>query len=93
MQHDDGELRRLIARRWRIALLLTAIMVAAYFGFILLIAFDKPAAGTLLAGGRISVGIVLGAVLIVLAAVLIAIYVRWANRRYDAEVAALRGRR
>jgi uncharacterized membrane protein (DUF485 family) len=36
---------------------------------------------------------VLGALLIVLAAVLIAIYVRWANRRYDAEVAVLRGKR
>jgi uncharacterized membrane protein (DUF485 family) len=84
------ELRRLAARRWRLAVLLTSLMIAGYFGFILLVAFDKPLAGTLLAGGRISLGIVLGAATIVLAPVLTAIYVRWANRRYDVELEALR---
>jgi uncharacterized membrane protein (DUF485 family) len=68
-------------------------MVIAYFGFILLVAFDKDAAGTLIAGGRVSIGVVLGAALIVLAPVLIAIYVRWANRIYDPAVRALRERR
>lgn len=84
------ELRRLAARRWRLAVALTAVMVAAYFGFILLVAFDKPLAGTLIAGGDVSLGIVLGAALIGLAPVLTAIYVRWANRHYDVEVARIR---
>ena len=74
------ELKKLVGRRWRIAVVLTAVMVATYFGFILLVAFDKEAAGTLVADGRVSVGILLGAALIVLAPLLIAIYVRWANR-------------
>jgi len=34
-------------------------MMIAYFGFILLVAFAKPTAGTLPAGGRVRVGIVL----------------------------------
>jgi len=90
---DDREaLRRLAARRWRVAVGLTAVMMAAYFGFILMVAFAQPTAGRLLAGGRLSVGIVVGACVIVLAPVLTAIYVRWANRRYDAELAELRGR-
>lgn len=88
MAPDD--LRRLAARRWRIAIALTAVMVAAYVGFLLLIAFDKPLAGTLLAGGRVSLGILLGAGLIVLAPILTSIYVRWANRRHDVEVARVR---
>jgi uncharacterized membrane protein (DUF485 family) len=79
----DEELRKLIARRWRIGAVLTAVMTAAYFGFILLVAFDKDTAGTLLADGRVSVGILIGAGVIVLAPVLTAVYVRWANRRYD----------
>lgn len=85
------DLARVAAKRDRIAAILTAIMMLAYFGFIVLVAFAKPTAGTLLAGGRVSVGIVCGAGVIVLAPVLTAIYVRWANRYYDTAVARLRG--
>ena len=87
------ELAKLVARRWRVGALLTAVMVIAYFGFILLVAFDKETTGTLIAGDRVSIGIVLGAALIVLAPILIAIYVRWANRKYDPAVQALRDER
>lgn len=92
LDDDRAALRRLAARRWRVAVALTAVMMIGYFGFILLIAFGKGTAGTLVAGGRLSVGIVIGAGVIVLAPVLTGVYVRWANRRYDAELAALRGR-
>ncbi len=84
------ELRRLVGRRWRIGAVLTAVMMIAYFGFIFVVAFAKPTAGELVAGGRVSVGIVIGASVIVLAPVLTAIYVRWANRHYDPAVKALR---
>jgi uncharacterized membrane protein (DUF485 family) len=84
-------LRAIVARRWRIGAVLTAVMMAAYFGFILLVAFAKPTAGTLIADDRVSVGIVLGACVIVLAPILTSIYVRWANRRYDPAIHALRG--
>jgi uncharacterized membrane protein (DUF485 family) len=40
----------------------------------------------------LSVGILLGALVIVAAWVLIGIYVRWANRHYDTAVDALRER-
>src|SRR6476620_5194690 len=93
MQDEDDKLHELVRRRWRVGGLLTAVMMTAYFGFILLVAFDKDAAGTLLADGRVSVGIVLGAALIILAPVLIAIYVRWANRSYDPQIQALRDKR
>ncbi len=88
----DDELRKVITRRWRIGAGLTALMMAGYFGFILLVAFNKPLAGTLIAGGRVSVGIVIGAGVIVLAPVLTSIYVRWANRHHDAAIAAVRSR-
>jgi len=88
----DEELRKVVARRWRVGAALTAVMMLAYFGFILLVAFGKDAAGTLIADARVSIGIVIGALVIVLAPVLTAIYVRWANRRYDPAIAALRAR-
>jgi uncharacterized membrane protein (DUF485 family) len=92
-QDRDAELERVVARRWRIGATLTAVMMAGYFGFILLVAFAKPTAGTLLADGRVSVGIVLGAAVIVLAPILTAVYVRWANRHYDPAVKKLREHR
>jgi uncharacterized membrane protein (DUF485 family) len=89
--NPSDELRALDAARWRIAVTLTAAMMALYFGFILLVAYDKPLLGTILAPG-LSLGILLGALVIVAAWVLIFIYVRWANRHYDAAIAALRKR-
>ena len=90
MPSSEDPLRRVVARRWRIGAALTAVMMLAYFGFILLVAFAKPFVGTLLADGQVSVGIVIGAAVIVLAPLLTAIYVRWANRSYDPAIAALR---
>lgn len=81
-------LRALTRRRWRIASALTAVMVALYFGFILLIAFDKTLLGTLVTPG-LSLGILLGALVIVGAWILTWIYVRWANRVYDPELARI----
>jgi uncharacterized membrane protein (DUF485 family) len=64
-------------------------MLAIYFGFILLIAFDKPLMGSILTPG-LSLGILLGVVVILSAWVLTTIYVRWANRVYDEKIAKLR---
>ena len=89
---DEDELRRIVARRWRIGTVLTVVMSVGYFGFILLVAFAKPTVGTLLLGDRVSVGIVIGALVIVLAPILTAIYVRWANRHYDNAIAKLKER-
>ena len=77
------------AARWRVALSLTAAMMAAYFGFILLVAFNKPLLGILIAPG-LSLGMLLGALVIVIAWALTWIYVRWANNHYDPEVQRLR---
>lgn len=86
--HEDG-LRRLAAQRWKIAAALTTVVVVVYFGFIALVAFDKPLLATLLAPG-LSLGIVLGALVIVLSWLTTWVYVRWANRVYDVELERLR---
>jgi uncharacterized membrane protein (DUF485 family) len=87
----EKALADLAARRWRVALPLTVAMLAIYFGFILLIAFDKPLMGQLLGEG-LSVGMLFGALVIVSAWVLTGIYIWWANSHYDPRVRALRGR-
>lgn len=84
---DDREhrLQALAAARWRVAVTLTCAMVALYFGFIALIAFNRPLLGTLVLPG-LSLGVLLGALVIVGAWVLTWIYVRWANTRYDVQL-------
>jgi uncharacterized membrane protein (DUF485 family) len=82
-------LRALARKRWRMALALTSLMVLVYFGFVLLVAWYKPFMARLITPG-LSIGIVLGALVIVAAWVLTWIYVRWANRVYDPALARAR---
>lgn len=82
-------LRALAQTRWRVAISLTAAMILVYFGFILLIAYDKPLMGSLVAPG-LSLGILLGALVIVATWILTLIYVRWANTVYDATLDRLK---
>ncbi len=88
---DDRQerIRALAERQWRIGLTLTCAMIAVYFGFILLIAYQKPLMGQLIVPG-LSVGILMGAGVILATWILTLAYVWWANTRYDDELARLR---
>ena len=85
--HDD-QLRALAARRWRLATSLTATMIVVYFGFIALIAYDRPLLAVRVSSG-LTLGIVLGALVIVISWLLTYGYVRWANAHYDVELRRL----
>jgi uncharacterized membrane protein (DUF485 family) len=85
----SAEFRHLVARRWRVSLALTACLFVLYYGYILLIATNKSLLSRRI-GEITTIGIPLGAAVIVGAWVLTAVYVVWANRAYDAEVARLR---
>jgi uncharacterized membrane protein (DUF485 family) len=88
MNNRTRALKSLANERWRVSLWLTAIMMLIYFGFILLIAYNKPLLGTLIVPG-LSLGIFLGVVVILSAWVLTFIYVRWANASYDRQILRL----
>ena len=60
------ELKALDRARWRMAIWLTMAMMAVYFGFILLVAYEKPLLTSVIIPG-LSVGILLGALVIVAA--------------------------
>jgi uncharacterized membrane protein (DUF485 family) len=83
---ESPELRDLVARRWKVSLLLTAALSLVYYGFVLLVALDKELLGRRIGAGVTTLGIPLGAAIIVVAWVLTALYVRWANRVYDPTV-------
>ena len=86
-----GTLRELDAARWRVALGLTAAMVLNYFGFILLVAYGRPLLAVQVVPG-LSLGILLGALVIVVSWLLTWVYVRWAAVHYDPRVEALNRR-
>ncbi|MEH2320868.1 DUF485 domain-containing protein [Nostoc sp.] len=88
MSDRTKALQALASERWRVSLILSGAMMFIYFGFILLIAFNKPLLGSLVVPG-LSLGILLGALVIVAAWILIFIYVRWANSSYDDQIAKL----
>ena len=58
------------------------------YGFIALIAYDRPLLATLVAPG-LTLGILLGALVIVVSWLLTYGYVRWANTHYDPALRAL----
>jgi uncharacterized membrane protein (DUF485 family) len=77
------------AARWRVALSLTIAMMVVYFGFILLVAFDKPLLARVLAPG-LSLGMLLGVLVIAAAWVLTWVYIHWANTHYDRHLGGLK---
>jgi uncharacterized membrane protein (DUF485 family) len=69
-------------------LTLTGAMVLLYFGFITLVAYGRPILAIQVAPG-LTLGILLGAVVILASWLLTWFYVWWANHHYDPKVDAL----
>jgi uncharacterized membrane protein (DUF485 family) len=84
------DVRELSRARWRIAIALSAVVFALYFGFIFAVAFAKDAMAFEIIPG-VSVGILAGALVIVGAWLSTWVYVRWANTHFDAGLRALDG--
>lgn len=84
----NSEIRALAQVRWRLAIGLSAVVFALYFGFIVAVAFAGEAMATEIVPG-LSLGILLGALVIVGAWVTTWIYVRWANSHFDSRLSAL----
>lgn len=92
MQHDmarlleiegDPDFQKLVRSRTRFSLLLTALTLIIYFGFVLLVAFAPGWLGQSLSGGVTTIGIPLGVGIIVAAFVLTGVYIARANTTYD----------
>ena len=75
--------RELRAKRTGFGMWLTLAMLVVYYGFILLVAFNKPFLATRLGAGVMTYAIPIGFGVIVFTVVITAIYVRRANSEYD----------
>jgi uncharacterized membrane protein (DUF485 family) len=88
---ESPEFRHMLVRRWRVSLVLSALLFVLYYGYIILIATDRAFLSRRI-GETTTIGIPLGAAVIIGAWALTAVYVVWANRRYDPEAERLRRR-
>ncbi len=80
----DPRFQQLVTKRGRFAWTLAAVMLMAYFAFILIIAFEPAILGTPLSAGSVTTwGIPAGLGLIFLSFVLTGIYVQRANGEFD----------
>ena len=85
---SDHSIRALARARWRIAVVLGAVVFTLYFGFILAVAFAKELMARELVPG-LSIGILSGALVIVGAWITTWIYVRWANNHFDRQLGSI----
>jgi len=87
---ESPEFKRIVARRWRVSMVLLALLFVSYYGYILLVATAKDFVSQKI-GEVTTLAIPLGVAAIVIAWVLTAFYVAWANKSYDPEVERLKG--
>jgi uncharacterized membrane protein (DUF485 family) len=85
---ESPDFKRLVRQKWTIAVILTLVLFVVYYGYIVLVAVNKPFLAQKI-GEYSTLGIPIGVGVIVGAWVLTAIYVSWANRVQDTEVARL----
>ena len=76
--------QQLKATRSRFGWWLTILMLIVYYGYIGLIAFDKELLATPIGAGVTTLGIPIGLAVIVFTVIITGIYVRRANREFDA---------
>ncbi|MDS0857398.1 DUF485 domain-containing protein [Burkholderia pseudomultivorans] len=85
--------QQLVRARRRFSFVLTVLMIATYYGFILLVALAPHVlAAPLYRGATTTVGIVAGVAIIAIAIGLTACYVLRSNRAFDRQVDAILGR-
>jgi uncharacterized membrane protein (DUF485 family) len=86
---ESPPFRRLVKRRWLVSSVLSLLLFVLYYGYILLIGYDKELLSTRI-GEYTTLAIPMGVGVIVLSWILTVLYVVWANRSYDPEVSRLK---
>ena len=81
----NPKFHKMVSIRNKYSNIMTVLMLIAYFGYILLIAFNKPFLATKVAPGAVmSVGVPMGIGVLVFTIVITWIYVKKANGDFDA---------
>ena len=85
---QSPEFKKLVRKRWTVAITLAVLEFVLYYGYIVLIGINKPLMATKI-GEVTTLGIPFGVAVILISFILTYIYVIWANNKYDPEVKRL----
>lgn len=80
---ENPKFKQMVAKKSTLSWSLTAIMLVAYVGFMLLVGYNKEFLMTSLSGGITTIGIPLGLSIIVLSFLLCGLYSYIANNKLD----------
>ena len=86
----DPDYHTLVSRRSRYGWVLSIVMLIVYYGYILLIAFNRDLLATRIGSGVMTWGIPIGLFVIVFTVVITGIYVHRANGEFDELTARIR---
>ena len=88
---NSPEFKESVKKRWSFSLIMSTLMLAVYFGFLISIAFNKQLFAIKITN-NLTLGIVLGLGIIVFAWLMTGVYVQWANSSYDKTVEELKNK-
>ena len=88
----DPSYHELVRVRSRFGWTLTALMMLVYYGYILLIAFNKEFLASKTGAGVMTWGMPIGLFVIVFTVLITGVYVRRANKQYDDLMQAIQAR-
>lgn len=87
---SNPKFQEFVNKRNSYSIVMSILMIIAYYGYIVLIAFNKPFLATKLSAGAVtSIGIPMGVGVIVFTIIITWIYVRRANTEFDTEAEQL----
>jgi uncharacterized membrane protein (DUF485 family) len=87
---SNPKFQAFVSKRNSFSFVMSILMIVAYYGYILLIAFNKPFLATKMGPGMVtSIGIPMGVGVILFTIILTWIYVRRANTEFDTEAEAI----
>jgi uncharacterized membrane protein (DUF485 family) len=90
---EDPEFKSLAKQKNTISLILTILELVVYFGFIALVAYNKPfLARKISDGSAITIGIPIAVGAIFVSWLFTGVYIYWANTKYDVMVKSVKER-
>ena len=87
---ESPDFKKLVSTRWTVSIVLLILLFVTYYGYILLVGMNRESLAQKV-GEYTTLGIPVGVAVIIIAFILTAYYIYWANKKYDPEVERLKG--
>jgi uncharacterized membrane protein (DUF485 family) len=87
---ESPDFKKLVSTRWTVSIILLILLFVTYYGYILLVGMNRESLAQKV-GEYTTLGIPVGVGVIIVAFILTAYYIYWANKKYDPEVERLKG--